>query len=197
MRDLEVASLAQYEGQLLGSEQGIFLGMSAKLGRPAFFAQRHFQGRTIQAGDHMSFLIENNGLGGFYTELARTIVLGKASHELINGFEIVSEAQQHTVRRLRAGAACREIALAHDQFLQQKGVRPESRVYSHSQGYDLIERPLVRSDEPMRLERGMNMVVHPSYATPTMFAHICDNYLITEDGTCDCLHKTPKVIFEL
>jgi len=197
MRDLEVAALAQYEGQLLGSEQGIFLGMSARLGRPAFFAQRHFQGRAIQAGDHMSFLIENNGLGGFYTELARTIVLGKASHELINGFEIVSEAQQHTVRGLRAGAACREIALAHDQFLQQKGVRPESRVYSHSQGYDLIERPLVRSDEPMRLERGMNMVVHPSYATPTMFAHICDNYLVTEDGACECLHKTPKVIFEL
>jgi hypothetical protein len=43
----------------------------------------------------------------------------------------------------------------------------------------------------------MNMVVHPSYATPTMFAHICDNYLVTEDGAGDCLHKTPKVIFEL
>lgn len=197
MRDLEVAALAQYEGQLLGSEQGIFLGMSARLGCPAFFAQRHFQGRTIQAGDHLSLLIENNGPGGLYTELARTIVLGKASHELINGFEIVSEAQQHTVQKLRAGASCREIARAHDQFLQKKGVPPESRVYSHSQGYDLIERPLVRSDEPMRLEKGMNMVVHPSYATPTMFAHICDNYLVTEDGACDCLHKTPKMIFEL
>jgi len=197
MRDLEVAALAQYEGQLLGSEQGIFLGMSARLGCPAFFAQRHFQGRTIQAGDHLSLLIENNGPGGLYTELARTIVLGKASDELINGFEIVSEAQQHTVRKLRAGASCREIARAHDQFLQKKGVPPESRVYSHSQGYDLIERPLVRSDEPMRLEKGMNMVVHPSYATPTVFAHICDNYLVSEDGASDCLHKTPKMIFEL
>ena len=79
MRDLEVAALAQYEGQLLGSEQGIFLGTSAKLGQPAFFAQRHFQGRILRTGDHMSLLIENNGLGGFYTELSRTIVLGKAS----------------------------------------------------------------------------------------------------------------------
>src|SRR6202795_1802256 len=69
MPDAEVAALAQHEGQLLGSEQGIFLGMSAKLGVPAFFAQRHFQGHTLSRQDHISLLIENNGVGGFYTEI--------------------------------------------------------------------------------------------------------------------------------
>ncbi|MBV8891537.1 MAG: aminopeptidase P family protein [Acidobacteria bacterium] len=197
MRDLEVAALAQYEGQLMGSEQGIFLGMSAKLGQPAFFAQRHFQGRTIRAGDHMSLLIENNGAGGLYTELSRTIVLGKASQELNDGFEIVREAQEHTLRTFNPGASCCEIALAHDEFMKKKGAPTESRVYAHSQGYDLIERPLVRSDETMRLKKGMNMVLHPAYATKSMFAHICDNYLVTENGPSECLHKTPKKIFEL
>jgi Xaa-Pro aminopeptidase len=197
MRDMEVAARAQYEGQLLGSEQGIFLGMSAKLGQPAFFAQRHFQGRTMRPGDHMSLLIENNGAGGFYTELSRTIVLGKAPQELIDGFEIVKEAQQQTLRKFKPGASCREISLAHNEFMKQKGVPPESRVYSHSQGYDLIERPLIRSDETMNLEKGMNMSVHPAYATNSMFAHICDNYLVEEDGVSECLHQTPKKIFEL
>jgi Xaa-Pro aminopeptidase len=197
MRDIEVTALAQYEGQLLGSEQGIFLGMSAKLGQPAFFAQRHFQGRTLRAGDHMSLLIENNGPGGFYPEISRTIVLGKASQELLDGFEIVKEAQQHTLRKFKPGASCKEIFLAHNEFMKQKGVPPESRVYSHSQGYDLIERPLIRSDETMSLEKGMNMSVHPAYATSSMFAHICDNYLIEENGVSECLHKTPKQIFEL
>jgi Xaa-Pro aminopeptidase len=197
MRDIEVAALAQYEGQLLGSEQGIFLGMSAKLGQPAFFAQRHFQGRTLRPGDHMSLLIENNGAGGFYAEISRTIVLGKASQELIDGFEIVKEAQQHTLRQFKPGASCKEISLAHNEFMKQKGLPPESRVYSHSQGYDLIERPLMRADETMNLEKGMNMVVHPAYATSSMFAHICDNYLVEENGVSECLHKTPKQIFEL
>jgi Xaa-Pro aminopeptidase len=197
MRDTEVSALAQYEGQLLGSEQGIFLGMSARLGQPAFFAQKHFQGRTIQAGDHISLLIENNGAGGFYTELSRTIVLGKASQELIEGFEIVKEAQAHTLRRLKPGASCREIFLAHNEFMKQKGAPPESRVYSHSQGYDLIERPLIRSDESMNLEKGMNMSVHPAYATSSMFAHICDNYVVEENGVSECLHQTPKKVFEL
>jgi Xaa-Pro aminopeptidase len=197
MRDIEVAALAQYEGQLLGSEQGIFLGMSAKLGQPAFFAQRHFQGRTLRPGDHMSLLIENNGPGGFYPEISRTIVLGKASQELLDGFEIVKEAQAHTLRKFKPGASCREIFLAHNEFMKQKGVPPESRVYSHSQGYDLIERPLIRDDETMSLEKGMNMSVHPAYATSSMFAHICDNYIIEENGVGECLHKTPKQIFEL
>jgi Xaa-Pro aminopeptidase len=197
MRDAEVAALAQYEGQLLGSEQGIFLGMSAKLGEPAFFAQRHFQGHTLSRQDHMSLLIENNGVGGFYTELSRTIVLGKASQELVEGFEIVKDAQQNTLRKLIPGTPCREIALAHNEFMKTKGVPAELRVYSHSQGYDLIERPLIRSDETMNLEKGMNMSVHPSYATTLMYAHICDNYLVEEDGASECLHKTPKQIFEL
>jgi len=197
MRDLELAALAQYQGQLLGSEQGIFLGMSARLGQPAFFAQRHFQGRTLLPNDHMSLLIENNGAGGFYTELSRTIVWGKASQELMEGFEIVKDAQQHTLRKLKPGALCREIFLAHNEFLKQKGVPQESRIYAHSQGYDLIERPLIRSDESMAIEQGMNMSVHPSYATNSMHAHICDNYLVEEQGASDCLHKTPKQIFEL
>jgi Xaa-Pro aminopeptidase len=197
MRDLELAAVAQYEGQLLGSEQGIFLGMSARVGRPSFFAQRHFQGRTLSRGDHMSLLIENNGAGGYYTELSRTIVLGKASKELIDGFEIVKEAQKHTVKKLKPGASCKEIFLAHNEFMKQRGVPPESRIYAHSQGYDLVERPLIRSDETMSLEKGMNLSVHPSYATDSMYAHVCDNYLVEERGASDCLHKTPKQIFEL
>jgi Xaa-Pro aminopeptidase len=196
MRDLEVAALAQYEGQLMGSEQGIFLGMSAKLGQPAFFAQRHFQGRTIKPGDHMSLLIENNGPGGFYPEISRTIVLGKASQELLDGFEIVKEAQDRTLQKFKPGASCREIFLAHNEFMKQKGVPPETRVYSHSQGYDLIERPLIRDDETMSLEEGMNMSVHPAYATSSVFAHICDNYIIEENGVSECLHKTAKQVFE-
>ena len=197
MRDLEVAARAQYEGQLMGSEQGIFLGMSAKLGRPAFFAQRHFQGRTLKPGDHLSLLIENNGPGGFYTEVSRTIVLGRSSPELTDGFEVVKAAQQHTLRNLKPGTSCREIFLSHNEFMRKNGVPLESRVYGHSQGYDLIERPLLRSDETMTLEEGMNLSVHPSYATASMYAHICDNYLVEENGAGDCLHRTPKKIFEL
>jgi Xaa-Pro aminopeptidase len=197
MSDNDVTALAQYEGRLLGSEQGLFLGTSAPLGQAARFLDRHQQARRLQPGEHFTLLIENNGPGGFYTEMARTIVLGKASNQLIDGFESMKEAQAHTLRLLKPGASCAEIARSHDDYMRARGLPPELRLYCHGQGYDLVERPLVRADETMMLAQHMNLAVHPGYETPSIFAVICDNYFIESDGPGDCLHQTPKQIFEI
>jgi Xaa-Pro aminopeptidase len=193
----DLTALAQYEGRLRGSLQGIFLGSTAPLGQAARFVNHHFQGRTLRPGEHFSMLIENNGPGGMYTEIARTIVLGKASNELIDGFESMKEAQAHTLRWLKPGASPAEIAARHDDYMRNHGFPPELRLYAHGQGYDLVERPLIRADETMPIEADMSFAVHPTYESPSIFAVICDNYLIGPDGPGECLHKTPKQIFEL
>jgi Xaa-Pro aminopeptidase len=167
------------------------------LGSPSIFAGRHLQGRTLSRGDHLSLLIEINGPGGFYTEIARTIVLGRASSELLEGFAQVREAQEATLRLMTPGARCRDIADAHDRYMQARGLPAELRLYAHGQGYDMVERPLVRRDETMTIEQGMCFAVHPGFETPSLFAVICDNYLIGKDGPGDCLHKTEKRVFEL
>jgi Xaa-Pro aminopeptidase len=197
LRDIDVTALAQQEGQRLGSEQGIFLGASAPVGVRSPFAPRYQQGRTLRRGDHLTLLIENNGPGGFYTEIARTIVLGKASNELKDGFEAVREAQDHTLSLIKPGASCRDIHLAHNAYMERHGLPPELRLYAHGQGYDMVERPLIRADETMTLEAGMNLAVHPGYETPSIFAVICDNYLVEASGPGECLHRTPKQIFEV
>jgi Xaa-Pro aminopeptidase len=197
MTDNDVTALAQYEGRLLGSEQGLFLGSSAPLGLASRFLDRHQQARKLKPGEHFSLLIENNGPGGFYTEIARTVVLGKASNELIDGFESMKEAQAHTLRLLKPGASCAEIAASHDEYMGARGLPAELRLYCHGQGYDLVERPLVRADETMAIEEHMNFAVHPGYETPSIFAVICDNYFIESGGPGRCLHQTPKQIFEI
>jgi Xaa-Pro aminopeptidase len=197
MRDSDITALAQYEGRLLGSEQGLFLGTSAPLGIRAGFADRALQGRTLKRGEHFTILIENNGPGGFYTELARTMVFGKATAELRDGFAAMKAAQDYTLSLIRPGAACRDIAAAHDDYMRAHGFPPELRLYCHGQGYDLVERPLVRADETMTLAAGMNLAVHPGYETDAIFAVICDNYLVEADGPSECLHRTEKKIFEL
>jgi Xaa-Pro aminopeptidase len=197
MRDIDVTALAQYEGQIRGSEQGIFLGGSSPVGTRSPFVPRYMQGRTLQKGDHLSLLIEINGPGGFYTEIARTIVLGTASNELKDGFEAVREAQQYTLGMMKPGTLCRDIHAAHNEYMTGHGLPPELRLYAHGQGYDMVERPLIRSDESMALEAGMCLAVHPGYETPSIFAVICDNYIIGPDGPGDCLHATPKKIFEV
>lgn len=197
LRDVDVTAFAQQEGQRLGSEQGIFLGGSAPVGTRSSFLPRYMQGRTLEKGDHLSLLIEVNGPGGFYAEIARTIVLGSASNELKDGFEAVREAQQYSLGLMKPGTLCRDIHAKHNEYMTARGLPPELRLYAHGQGYDMVERPLIRSDESMALQAGMCLAVHPGYETPSIFAVICDNYIIGTDGPGDCLHATPKKIFEV
>ena len=197
MREHEVMAYAQYLGQLMGSESGIFLGSTAPEGRAAMFRPRSHWGREIRKGDTFTLLIENNGPGGYYAELSRTLVLGRASSELVETHQQVLEARQNTVRQLLPGADCSVIFAAHNDYMRQRGLPEERRLYGHSQGYDLAERPLLRQDETMPLARNMLMAVHPTIANARVFVTITDNYLVRGEGGPERLHKTPEKIVEL
>src|SRR5579872_4593599 len=197
MRDCDLGAIGQYEGQLLGSEQGIFRGSSEPPGRPAILRGRHFQDRVLRKGDYITLLIENNGQGGFYTELARTMVLGKASSELRDAFAVVCEAQKYTAAKLKPGASCPEIYAAHNAFMQSHGAPPEQRLYGHSQGYDMVERPLLRNDETIPIAANMCVAVHPGFPTKTNFVFICDNFLTRTDGSVEHMHKSEQKIYEI
>jgi Xaa-Pro aminopeptidase len=197
LREFEVAAYAQYIGQTLGSEQGIFLGSGASPGQPAMFRPRSQQGRELRKGDALTLLIENNGPGGYYTELSRPIVLGKAGGEHREAWAFLLEAQRFTLERLRPGTSCRAIFAEYNDYLRARGLPEERRLHCHGQGYDMVERPLIRHDETMSVRAGMNIVVHPAIKTPTVFMTIVDNYMIGDAGPGECLHRTPKAIIEL
>jgi Xaa-Pro aminopeptidase len=82
-------------------------------------------------------------------------------------------------------------------------VLPRARVlrshllYAHGQGYDLVERPAIRDDEPMKLAANMNITVHPTITNGKIWVSIWDNWLITKDGPSERLHKTPQQIFSV
>ncbi len=197
MKNFELTALAQYEGQIRGSEQGLFLAGSAPVGTPAIKMGRHMQGREIQDGDQFTLLIENNGPGGFYAEIGRICVLGKAPAALIDEFAFTLEAQKFTLDLMKPGAAPSDIIVAFNDFMRENGRPEEKRLYTHGQGYDLVERPIFTEEETMTLAPDMNIVVHPTYLTDAAYSWVCDNYMITEDGVSDCLHQTEQKIFEV
>ncbi|HUJ90070.1 MAG TPA: hypothetical protein VLX12_07750, partial [Syntrophorhabdales bacterium] len=86
---------------------------------------------------------------------------------------------------------------ANNAFLVKHGMLPETRLYAHGQGYDLVERPAIRDDEPMKLKANMNITVHPTIGSDRLWVWVCDNYLITESGASPCLHKIPQKIFSV
>ncbi len=197
MRDLEVAAIAEQVGHSFGSEQGLFLCASSPVGVPPVFANRHQQNRIIQEGDQFTLLIENNGVGGFYCELGRTCVLGQASAEMLDEYAFVIEAQNFTASLLRPGASCADIWHEYNQYMREHGRPEEKRLHCHGQGYDMVERPLVRFDETMKIAQNMVLSAHPTYTTARTFSWSCDNFLVGEQDASERLHGFPQKIFEL
>ena len=197
LKDFEIAAYAQYQAQQLGSEQGIYLCSSAAQGQAANFRPRSMQGRTLRAGDVFSLLIENNGAGGFYTEMSRLMVLGKVPQELADAHAAVLDAQRYALSLLKPGARCAEIYAQHNAYLRERGLPQEQRVSMHGMGYDMVERPLIRSDEDMQIEEHMAIVCHPGILNERIFVHNTEIHLIEAQGCSPSLHRTPKQIFEI
>jgi Xaa-Pro aminopeptidase len=197
MRDTDVAAIAQCWSQRHGSENGIYLCASAPLGTPANIAQRHYQNRVIREGDYVMLLVEDSGPGGMYTELGRTAVVGKVPQQMKDEFAFTLEARRFTLGLLKPGTPCKTIWDEYNAFMRRNGRPEEARLYCHGQGYDLVERPLVRHDEPMTIAQDMNIVVHPTYVHKGMASWVCDNYFIEADGPGERLHHFAEEVVEL
>lgn len=196
-RDFEIVADIVHRATELGSEEQLVLGASGPPGEPVAFRKRHFQNRMFREGDQFSLMIEVNGPGGLYTEIGRIFFAGKVPAEIEEAFAACKELRQETLKRLLPGADPGEIWRAHNELLAQRGFLPETRLYAHGQGYDLVERPLVRDDEPMKIAADMNITVHPTVGTDRVWVWVCDNYLITAAGPGPRLHRTPQEVFSV
>ena len=197
MRDYEVAAIARAWSQRHGSEQGIYLCASAPQDQSAVFGPQHVQNRVIRQGDYITLLVEDAGPGGMYTELGRTCVVGKASNLLKEEFEFTLRARRFALDLLKPGTPSKTVWDEYNAFMRANKHPEETRLYCHGQGYDLVERPLVRHDEPMLIAADMNIVVHPTYVHRGIMSWVCDNWIIGEDGPGERLHRFPEAITEL
>lgn len=196
-KDFELFAYGQYIGQLLGSETGYMLGSSAPPGQATQIRGRREQGREMRDGDVIYYQCENTGPGGMMTHVGRYYVLGKAPQELVDAFGTIVEAQDNTIRMLKPGANCAEIFAEHNAFMRARGMHDEPRLHCHGQGYDVVERPMIRNDEDMTLGASMNIGLHPTFGNARLFVTVCDNFLIDPNGNLEFLHQTPRKIFEL
>ena len=109
--------------------------------------------------------------------------------------KVVKKAQKITLEFLKPGANPIDIWNANNEFMRSIGCPEETRIYAHGQGYDMVERPSLNPGETMKIQARMNISPHPAVVSDKAFAPICDNYITSENGELECLHKTPKKIF--
>ncbi len=196
VRESDILAAAHRRRMELGSSGGVLGIGAAPEGEPATLNPPDRQNRKIEVGDRMILLIECTGPEGYYTELGRTVIVGNAEQWMRDEYRRAAEAQRYCADMLRPGNSSRDIFASYNNLLIERDRPTEKRIHCHGQGYDLVERPLVREDEPMEIQKDMNLACHPSYEHNHMTFWVCDNYLTTSDAP-ECLTSVSRELIEV
>jgi Xaa-Pro aminopeptidase len=196
MREFELRAALEHMMMDLGSEEKWIMIGSAPPGGNSKQKPPFLQNRVIEKGDEVCVMIEVNGPGGFYGEVGRIYCLGRPSAEIRRMWSDAVEAQRLSASMLTPGRSPSEIFAAHNAFLTDRGYPPEGRLYAHGQGYDLVERPAIRPDEPMLIRDNMLVAIHPRLVSKAGQVYCCDNYFVAKGGAVR-LHATPQELIEL
>ena len=179
-----------------GSEEQLIMIGSAPLGQKAGHKAHFYQNRRIEAGDAVMVMLEPNGPGGLWVELGRTFILGEPDETLQKVWDDAVKAQHYTASLLKPGATCGEIYDKYNEYVEHMGYAKETRIHAHGQGYDLMERPGIRGEDPMVIRPNMNIAIHPTFAKNGAYAFACDNYLTT-DAEPVRIHKTSQELIKV
>jgi Xaa-Pro aminopeptidase len=179
----------------MGGNNVMILVGSAPAGSAAMIGSDVY--RIIEDGDQFIILIENEGPGGFWGELARIICLGKVSPELEEQFSLSQQAQKVSLDLMKPGVSPTDLFHANNEFLRSHGYPEQNALYGHGQGYDIAERPGLDPYEKMSIQARMNIAVHPLIMSQRAVGWVCENYIVSESGANECLHITPQKIFVL
>ena len=185
----------------LGSEEHLIFMGTAEQGKSCGMSTFQYANRRVKDGDYGTLLMEVSGPGGYYCESARNFSFGEPCQALKNAWEVAVEGQQMTADLLMPGRDSTEIVARYNAFVAERGYSQEGRLYGHSQGYDLIERPAFMAHnengvETMKVHAGMNCSLHPYLINDEQTVYINDNYYVTDHGA-EKIHRTPPVMILL
>lgn len=151
----------------------------------------------IQEGDNIVTIVKTN-VGGYETELERTMFVGQPSEEQRQFFDIVMEAQQTAINTLAAGVPYADVEeTVLDVYKKHDVMKYNHHHIGHNIGLEFHERPFLDVGYEGTLRAGELYTVEPALFVPGVggFRH-SDTVLVTE-GNSKSLTYYPRDIEDL
>jgi Xaa-Pro aminopeptidase len=137
-------------------------------------------------------------VGGYHSDMTRTVAFGEPPPVLREVYEIVRRAQQAGVDGVRAGISGHDADQVARQVIAEAGYAEQYRhSLGHGVGLEIHEGPTLRQESQDVLPAGAVVTVEPGvYIEGTGGVRIEDMVEVTEDG-CRVIPRTPKELIVL
>ncbi|WIV18063.1 Xaa-Pro peptidase family protein [Paenibacillus polygoni] len=151
--------------------------------------------KVIEKGDFITFDF-GALLDGYCSDLTRTIAVGTPAAKLVEIYNIVLEAQLHTLEQIKPGMTGREAdALARDIITKYGYGDYFGHSTGHGLGMEVHESPRLSKLSDDILEPGMVVTVEPGiYLADIGGVRIEDDVVLTESGISILTHSKKELI---
>ncbi|MBQ4370735.1 MAG: M24 family metallopeptidase, partial [Oscillospiraceae bacterium] len=182
--EMELAAELEYTMKKAGAEETYIALSSGRFGAEEDFPSSTHgaseSGRSLREGDCVSVEMSPRWQG-YWTQLVRTVCLGKPSEELRAAHEVCLYALKAAAAALKPGAAVKDIRDILCRAIKEKGFEPVLPL-GQVCGVDLFEEPL-SAESGLRLTAGMTLVIRPAVMRKSgSVFHWGETFLVTASG---------------
>lgn len=152
------------------------------------------QTTPIEVGDNIVTIVKP-AVGGYTTELERTLIVGEPSSEQREYFEIMRRSQELAIETIGPGVRYGEVEdVVMDYYREQDVEEYTQHHIGHNIGMEGHERPFLDREYDGEIRPGELYTVEPGFYVPGIggFRH-SDTILVTEEGTEELTNYPKKI----
>ena len=160
--------------------------------------------RPVAPGETVVIDIGIN-LHGYYADISRTYIVGKASEEQKRVFGVVKEAYHAVAQKIKPGVsgdalfkAAWEVFKFHklEQYFQGYGDM-QGHYIGHGIGLEMDEPPVLAKGSAAILQENMAVAIEPKVIIPEWGAIDLEDTMIVTALGCEILGQVPQELFEV
>ena len=155
--------------------------------------------RRLQEGDMVRTELTPQ-MNGYWLQICRSAVVGKASDGQKRSFELFNEAVEAGLSAIYPGVTAHDIAKAENDVFRRYGygeycTAKYTRVRGHGHGLHLDETPIIEGNHTVLPERAV-FIVHPNTYTPLAGYHVLGDPVVVTSTGYEVLIETERKLFE-
>jgi len=191
MTEREVSAHISFLQKAYGADGDSFDAIVASGERSAFPHARPTD-RKISKGELLK-LDFGCVVDGMKSDMTRTIAIGEVPDECRKIYDIVKEAQQRALDRVRAGITVKELDSVARDFIKEKGFGNNfGHGLGHGLGYGIHEKPAVNERTDYILEVNNIITIEPGIYVEGLGGVRIEDDVVVKEGGCEIMNKSTK-----